>query len=302
MTDSVTQPTVHTGFPRRWPGVLRLVCAWAMTCVGVWGAPGVPKPSAGSAFDESVVELLGLLRERRLLPPDDAGLRRDVLEAIMEAVNCHGALVGSGNSESPAQGKREGLSSPVDVHTVGGLFAYALVPTVSTQTAGELSGVIDDIGHGHYEGVVLDMRFAGGGELAAAEQVAGQLAKGSLPIVVLINGETVGAAEVLASQARARCNALMVGQPTRGLPYQRISERLSSGDVVLLPKVEGQPEGEESARSPIQPDVVIEQTLARETLIRRLAEQLPSDDEGDLCLRRAIDLLTTIHALKQKRF
>jgi len=237
-----------------------------------------------------------------LLPSNDAKLRRGVLEAIIEAVDCHGALVEEQGDDTPAGGAQKPPGIPLDIHTVGGLFAYALVPSVSTGMAGELAGVIDDIGHGHYEGIVLDIRFAGGGEMSAVERVVGELVKGKLPVVVLINSETVGAAEVLALQARKRCDALTVGQPTRGLPYPRISERLSSGDVVLLPEIGASAEPTREARAPVLPDVPVEQALTRETLVQRLEEQPTNDDGGDLCLRRAVDLLTMIHALNEKRF
>ena len=303
MTDFLTQrPTFSC--PRELEAhVLRVICACVLLLGGGgWAAPSVPRSAPSVTFDDSIVELLGILHERRLLRADDEELRRGVLEAIIKAVDCHGVLLKGQGSEALSDVSGNASRASIDIQTVGGVFAYALVSTVSTDAAGDLAGVIDDIGHGHYEGIVLDVRFAEGGEIAAVDRVVSRLAKGSLPVVVLTNGKTVGAPEVLALQARQRCNALTVGQPTRGLPYPRVSERLRSGDVVLLPKVEAVPGGGDDAWVPVQPDVLVEQVLPRETLVQRLAEQLPSDDEGDLCLRRAIDLLTMIHALKQKRF
>lgn len=302
MTDFAIQ--LGTSLRPRRPAVhaLRLICAWVLLGGAGWGAPGVPKPAPSATIDDSVAELLGILRERRLLRSEDDELRRGVLEAIIKAVDCHGVLLEGQSPEAPTDVSGDLPRACIDIHTVGGLFAYALVQRVSANTAEELSGVIDDIGHGHYEGIVLDIRFADGGDVTAADRVVSELAKGSLPVVVLISGETVGAPEILALKARQRCNALTVGQPTRGLPHPRTSARLSSGDVVLLPKVGAEPEQGDVVRTPVQPDVLVEQALPREELIRRLEEQLSGDDDGDLCLRRAIDLLTMIHALNQQNF
>jgi C-terminal processing protease CtpA/Prc len=68
-------------------------------------------------------------------------------------------------------------------------------------------------------GVVLDLRFVGGDDSASAQATANlfaskKIAVGSL--VVLVNGETRGAAETLAGALRKAGVALIIGNPTAG--------------------------------------------------------------------------------------
>ncbi len=60
-------------------------------------------------------------------------------------------------------------------------------------------------------GTVLDLRFAGGDDLAAAKAAANLFTAKKLPLAILVNGETRGAALALATTLRAARDGLVFG-------------------------------------------------------------------------------------------
>jgi hypothetical protein len=63
-------------------------------------------------------------------------------------------------------------------------------------------------------GTILDLRFADGGDPSAAPAVAGVFKTEKLPLAVLVNGETRGAAVVLAANLRDARAGLIFGSAT----------------------------------------------------------------------------------------
>ena len=84
--------------------------------------------------------------------------------------------------------------------------------------------------------------------------------------------------------------------------FPRQTLALKSGDVLLLPRLDSPLASWQ--RSPIQPDVRVDQNLSREAL--RALRQEGTTANGlvaqDLCLRRAVDLLSAILAFDHKHF
>jgi len=60
-------------------------------------------------------------------------------------------------------------------------------------------------------GTVLDLRFADGDDLAAAKTVAGLFAVKKLPLAILVNGGTLGAAAALGTSLREAGDGLVLG-------------------------------------------------------------------------------------------
>ncbi|MFQ3670514.1 MAG: S41 family peptidase [Verrucomicrobiia bacterium] len=78
------------------------------------------------------------------------------------------------------------------------------------------------------------------------------------PVVVLVHGRTKGAAEVAAEWLAMRRGALLLGMPTagQGWPYREVL--LKSGRVLRLPVARVvSPTGQELAKGPVRPDVVV---------------------------------------------
>jgi hypothetical protein len=60
-------------------------------------------------------------------------------------------------------------------------------------------------------GTILDLRFTGGDDLAAAKSAADLFAAKKLPLAILVNGETRGAAATLAAELREARDGLIFG-------------------------------------------------------------------------------------------
>ncbi|OGV66873.1 MAG: hypothetical protein A3K18_30520 [Lentisphaerae bacterium RIFOXYA12_64_32] len=319
MTDSSTSDFIRTALPqwayapsrngplrKRWflPATFLVLGHFAgLTLSSATAATtetGTPSPppqrAAPLAVQQSLAEVLDVLQNSHLLTGDEAVLRRAVIQAVLDALDCNGAISpplpdGSvpSSTPEPAVGR---------TGTLEGKYGYVLILTLNSQLVQEMEGLIGEINSGHYEGLIVDLRYAGGDATDSATQATSTLHETKLPVVMLINRSTVGAAEILARQAREVCGALVVGQPTRGLPYARRRTVLRSGDVVLLPDMPAVDGG----RAPLLPDLMVEDDLARETLLspRPQSGQLPM--KQDPCLRKAVDLLSTIRALQGRHF
>ena len=255
--------------------------------------PGGPECSVVAG----VVEVLELLEAEELLPGRDVEARRSIVRAILTALNCGGQLMvapglpgdGTAQVELPVVGHRA---------TVGGSFLYVQVFSVSDEGVRALAEALADADHGHHEGFVVDLRYARGGSVQAAGAAAKRLAQTKLPVAFLTNGQTSGAAEVLVALAKRGTHAVVVGQPTRGLPFAWCRKALACGDALLLPAPDSNGTDAVAAK-PHPPDVLVEQKLALDDLRR----SKPGEGEtSDLVLRRAVDLLKTIMALGDKHF
>ncbi|MGH7991770.1 MAG: hypothetical protein ACREDS_16465, partial [Limisphaerales bacterium] len=66
-------------------------------------------------------------------------------------------------------------------------------------------------------GTVLDLRFADGGDLESAKATADLFAAKKLPLTILVNGETRGAAVKLAADLRDAGDGLILGNPAKNL-------------------------------------------------------------------------------------
>jgi hypothetical protein len=66
-------------------------------------------------------------------------------------------------------------------------------------------------------GTVLDLRFADGGDLESTKAAADLFAAKKLPLAILVNGETSGAAVALAADLRDARDGLILGNPAKNL-------------------------------------------------------------------------------------
>jgi carboxyl-terminal processing protease len=213
----------------------------------------------------------------------------------------------------------------VDVHSVAfvkldGGFIYARIVTFSDTTAMDfasgLAGVRRELG-ARPRGLVLDLRNNPGGVLESAVEVAdqmledgiivtadgrtpaarfsmaatpGQLLPG-IPVVVLVNGGTASAAEILAGALQDHHRAVLLGRRTYGKGLVQTVMPLSSGRAIKLTTSRYfTPSGRSIQGRGIDPDqpldtndgepVDLEDPRSRQTLAAR-----------DAGVRAAIDLL-----------
>lgn len=105
------------------------------------------------------------------------------------------------------------------------------------------------------KGLIVDLRFAGGFDYAAAADVASRFVETeqllfklndqalrsaarenpiTLPLAVLVNQETVGSAEVLAAVLRQIDAGLLMGSSTAGQPHPFANFQLSTGQILKI--------------------------------------------------------------------
>ncbi len=102
--------------------------------------------------------------------------------------------------------------------------AYLRIGEVNTNLPGEINAAqSSQPATNKTAGTVLDLRFAGGDNLDSAKAVADLFMREKLPIAVLVNGKTHGAAEKLAEELRSSRLALIFGSSTEVKPDVAVS-------------------------------------------------------------------------------
>lgn len=140
----------------------------------------------------------------------------------------------------------------------GGI-AHIMVNSFSKRTGTELQSVIQDAHDADAEGIVLDVRDNPGGVVSAAVEVVSQfIAEGTvvysldnegkrdewqanegglalhMPLVVLINGNSASASEVVAGALQDHKRAKLVGQQTYGKGRMNLVHQLSNGGSLYI--------------------------------------------------------------------
>ena len=171
-------------------------------------------------------------------------------------------------------------------------------------------GAVDALEEQGMEGLILDLRNNGGGVVNAAEDIADYLipdgkdivsfkGKGvedstyvakdghqlDIPMVVLVNGQSASASEVLTGALKDHGIATVVGTNTFGKGIAQGIFPLPDGSALKLTTAYYYvPSGECIHEKGIEPDVVVELDEELETLV-----EIPKDEDNQL--RAAIDAL-----------
>jgi hypothetical protein len=162
----------------------------------------------------------------------DAELNRAAVEGLLASLGSRVALVSESSSE------KSGSSLVSRTNVFENAIAYLRVGGVEEGLGPALRGAYDAMAaNRELKGVVLDLRYAGGGNYAAAadagdlflkqerplldwgQGVARSKAKAdavSVPVAVLVNRQTSGAAEALAAVLRETGAGLILGGKTAG--------------------------------------------------------------------------------------
>jgi carboxyl-terminal processing protease len=198
---------------------------------------------------------------------------------------------------------REVTSEVVGDGKVGYVALHGFSNAAADQLHEAIQGLLDD----GVDSIVFDLRNNPGGYIEAARQVASEFigdglvftqessggevkewtATGeglatdeSLPVVVLVNGGSASASEIVASALQDRGRATVVGQPTYGKNTVQVWSELENGGGVRITVSRWfTPDHRSVAPDGIQPDEVVE-----------VPDGTPP--EQDLFLERAVELLT----------
>lgn len=193
-------------------------------------APTGAKETTNAAPDFK--EVYNLIR-KHLEGATDAELNRAAVEGLFAALHGKAALVSDEGQTEHTNAALVSKSSMLENDV-----AYIRVGRVDDGLATDFSGVIKRLGAtNNVKGVVMDLRFASGQDYAAAAAVADLFLADAkplldwgngvvqsekkndaikLPVAVLVNRRTSGAAEALAAVLRERGIALILGGATAG--------------------------------------------------------------------------------------
>lgn len=196
----------------------------------LWLAAFPARAATNSAPDFQ--EVLSLLRTH-LSGATDADLNRTAVESLLTALHGKVTLLGGSAAAAPTNPAPLIKSSLIESN-----IAYLRVGTFEASLAQEISAVVGQLASSNkLIGLVIDLRFADGDDYAAAAAVADRFqakarplmdwgngafsskAKSDaikLPVGVLVNRETGGAAEALAAVLRETGAGLILGGTTEG--------------------------------------------------------------------------------------
>jgi hypothetical protein len=110
-------------------------------------------------------------------------------------------------------------------------------------------------------GTILDLRFTPGDAYTAVKDSAAVLMSSKMPLVVLVNGATSGAAELLAAELREG-GALLLGNPTAGLAMTTEDFPLANGEHLRVATTPIKLHGNDLTR--VVPDITIKVDPAQE--------------------------------------
>ena len=178
--------------------------------------------------------------------------------------------------------------------------AYLRISEFSVQTGTQFAEQINELIQQGFKGIILDLRDNGGGEVNAAVEVArvfvpsgpivhvvsgdGSVdtknateAQLEVPMVVLVNGNTASASEILAAALKDSGAATLVGTQTFGKALVQGVYMYSDGTAMKITEAKYlTPKQNDINGVGIYPDVMVE---------------LPADAVTDIQLEKAIDVL-----------
>lgn len=271
-------------------GLCLAVCSWAQAI-----EPGTAATIPPPALQEALGKLLGELRSRQLAPAGDEELGRLACQALLDAFATGGTVVD----------RQPGIVAPAPpppgpilshVGSISGRFGYLRIAAVEPGLAQAIAAARTNLPDSAEGGSILDLRDCGGNDPAAATESVAAVGSWGLPTVVIVNSQTRAAAEVLAAGLRREHGAVILGEPTRGVPYPLRPVQLAGGMAVMLPEV---PSG--IAPAPLRPDVPVAAATDDPARVHP-AEAAAGEEERDECVRQAVDLLTAICTFRQKHF
>jgi hypothetical protein len=249
--------------------ICSLFACWLSAFGLVWPAnaePQAPAPELKQVYD--------LLREHAA-GVSEADLNRKAVQALLNSLGSKAALV-AGKADSMGQGpllKRTNLFDGGMVYLKVGRIGEGLAPAVASAYKGFATS-------NRLNGVVLDLRYAGGKDYAAAAAVADLFqAKAkplldwgaglvsskekpdaiTVPLAVLVNHETAAGAEALAAVLRQTGTGLIFGRRTAGQAAVGTQYPLSNGQqlwIATKPVVLG--DGTSISLEGVQPDIEVQ--------------------------------------------
>jgi hypothetical protein len=259
-------------------------------------AGGLLAGPAASPTPPDFKEVYDLLRAH-LPDATDAALNQAAVTGLLTQLNGKASLV----SDVPTAPTND---LPIKAAIVDQNVLYLRVSRIT----GNLADLITVAGQSvpatnRLAGTVLDLRFATGDADNRVGEAAGLLAPKQTPLLVLVNGSTSGAAEVLAAELR-NSGALLIGAPTAGLAMTTEDFPLANGQRLRIATTPIKLNGAELTR--LQPDISVKSDPAEERALMENpygpAAQAGTPAENDTNnLTPLLDHTTEADLVRQKR-
>ena len=244
------------------------VCLSAMPCPPASAAPDQPSFNFAEVFELLKANLAGVTGEQ---------LNQAAVRGLLEQLAGKVSVVG----EAPAPVRGAGSNGPVSAIVFDRHFAYLRMNRIAAGTDQEFQAAYERLlATNRIKGLVIDLRFAGGKDYAAAVAVADRFftdelplvdwgegwkkssAKTnviSLPVALLVNRKTTGAAEALAGMLRHREVGLLIGTNTAGEASMAREFSLKTGQRLRLAVAPVKvADGRELPFSGIKADIVVD--------------------------------------------
>jgi C-terminal processing protease CtpA/Prc len=271
-------------------------------------------------------EVYGLLRSN-LTQTTEAELNRAAVQGLLDVLKGRVVLV-SGESEAQSSGPILGATAHFDQS-----YGYIRINRVQEGVGKEVREAYGRLNTtNQLKGLVLDLRFAGGYDYAAAAAVADQFLPGNrpllkwensvfesktkenaipVPVVLLSNRETKGAAEAITAIFRQADIGLVVGSPTAGSAAVFRDFPLSTGQRLRVAVGTVQlPDGRPLPATGLAPDILVEVDPAEDrayledpykAVPKVLAQSAAQNAEGLLASRAARRRLNEAELVRMQR-
>ena len=263
----------------QYPGMMRI----SRLLFSAWLGLGLGGATSWSAQAPNPTEVFAILRTN-LPGTTDAQLQLAAVEGLVKELAPRVWLAGEGRRDADTVPSAPAL---LKAESFGGQGLYLRIGRVTSALPSEVESAFTAMtATNDFKGVVVDLRFASGKDYAAAGAAAdlavpkeqllldwgtGQARSSaksdvpSLPIVVLVNQQTEGAAEALAGVLRDAGVAILIGTNTAGRAMMTEEFPLSNGQrLCIARKGIKLGSGEELTSSGLRPDIVVNVAAADE--------------------------------------
>ncbi len=242
--------------------------------------------------DQQIRAAIDALRRQHLEAAaiDEPAMLRATLRGLLSGLQPGAELAGPATAPAPG--------APFLTEILGEDTGYIRLGSLSTENIARLDAALQEFREKKVGAVVLDLRATPDSDnFELAGQVAGRFAPQGARLfslsgdgekvftaagprgfdgvmAVVVDGDTSGAAEVLAASLRRHVRAMLVGAPTSGRAVQFVSVDLGDGHRLRLAVAEAQVEGLPGIYPRgLDPDLVIEQDKAtRDAIFAAAAE------------------------------
>ena len=260
--------------------------------------PGSPAEKAGMRKGDTVTQIDGKeivrITYAEAVQSLDGAAGSHISFKILREKNADVASAAGVRSLNVSVTRGEYTQRTVETDLVNGNAGYIRISRFSQNTADDFNGAVSDLVNRGVCGLVIDLRGNTGGSMAAAASVLDTLLPAgttvssrdrsgkvvveytskaneiSLPMSVLVNGRTSGAAELFAADIRDYKKGLLVGEKTEGIGTKDTAVPLSDGSAMILATAEYLTAGGKMFDGAgIGVDIAKSLTLGEQTLLER---------------------------------